>query len=195
MFWPSANPTAAAVSVTAVVVRAAAPRPCQSRALRRSRCTPGRAASPRPASRSGASTLRAAARAPRGSPSRRRLLRSLDGDRRVLGDRDEHVDLVAARLAAGDRLVDRQDPEQPARRCRASARRARRRGATHSGRRSPEGSACKRCRSTRPSRTRRRARGRRRAAGSAGRAAAPSPRPGAPGRAAPRARRRCRRRC
>ena len=40
------------------------------------------------------------------------LLRSLDGDRGVLRDGDEDVDLVAARLAAGERLVDGEDPEQ-----------------------------------------------------------------------------------
>ena len=42
----------------------------------------------------------------------RAFLRGLDGERRVLGDGDEDVDLVAARPAARDRLVDREDAEQ-----------------------------------------------------------------------------------
>ena len=42
----------------------------------------------------------------------RRLLRRLHDDRRVLGDRDEDVDLVAARLPARDRLVDGEDAEE-----------------------------------------------------------------------------------
>ena len=46
--------------------------------------------------------------------ARRRLLSRLDRERGVLRDRDEDVDLVAARLAAGDRLVDGEDPEQRA---------------------------------------------------------------------------------
>ena len=42
----------------------------------------------------------------------RRLLGGFDGDRGVLRDCDEDVDLVAARFAAGERLVDGEDPEQ-----------------------------------------------------------------------------------
>ena len=42
----------------------------------------------------------------------RGLLCRLHRERGVLGDGDEHVDLVAARLAPGDRLVDGEDAEQ-----------------------------------------------------------------------------------
>ena len=42
----------------------------------------------------------------------RRFLRGFDRDRGVLRDGDQDVDLVSARLAAGERLVDGQDPEQ-----------------------------------------------------------------------------------
>ena len=44
----------------------------------------------------------------------RRLLGRFDRERRVLADGDQYVELVAGRLAAGDRLVDREDPEQRA---------------------------------------------------------------------------------
>ena len=44
----------------------------------------------------------------------RRLADRLDGQRRVVDERDEHVELVVRRAAAADRLVHRDDPEQQA---------------------------------------------------------------------------------
>ena len=43
-----------------------------------------------------------------------RLLRRLHGERGVIGERDEHVELLVGRTAPADRLVDRQDAEQMA---------------------------------------------------------------------------------
>ena len=45
---------------------------------------------------------------------RRRLLRRLHGDRRMVGERDEHVQLLVGRTPAAERLVDGEDAEQVA---------------------------------------------------------------------------------
>ncbi len=123
------------------------------------------------------------------------LLRGLDCDRCVLGDGDEHVDLVSARLAARERLVDGENPEQSAV---AAAHRHEERVVGMPRPRVVADLEIRRVHaaaSTRPSRTPRKGRRRRRAARSAGRGAAPSRPPVAPGRAAPHALLRCRRRC
>ncbi len=114
---------------------AAARRPCRNQALPRSRCTPGRAACRHRASRSGGSTHRAAARVRRGSPGRvpspgppRR--RSPHARRRRRARRSR------LRSACGPRAARRPTGcRAAAHRSRASARRARRRGARRPDRR------------------------------------------------------------
>ena len=114
MFWPSSNPTDGGRAVAALVVQQ----------LHRDLVEPERLRD-RPA-HLGEQRVRVPRLVQAGRDveqpfervavrlGARGLLRRLDGDRGVLGDGDEHVDLVAARLAAGERLVDGEDAEQPA---------------------------------------------------------------------------------
>ena len=44
----------------------------------------------------------------------RRLAHRLDGERRMVDERDENLEVVVGRPPAADRLVDRDDPEQEA---------------------------------------------------------------------------------